>query len=293
MRKSFFAFLYAALPALAFLTACDPVEPKTRLDFVAGTNLTSGNRTLPGGEIITTSLFARSTSASNKLKRIIISRTYDTLINNPVVYLDSAFDAEEFGMSFVIGTRSFQNGKVRSKEYWDFTLLDEQGGEYRKQYTLVTTFNNPNPNLNTFSSYYYNRNAWENIRYVATKGGLAFPAYMGRNHTGLQPDLDFYFGEDPRLALHLNGLNGTLFRSTGLTAADFNAVANATHLKNQYDNAQAEADRQRVAPNSVIAFKTGQGKVGLIQFGAFEIARDTLSKENVLRRVPYNVKVEK
>jgi hypothetical protein len=293
MLKSFFAFLCASLLALALITACDPVEPKTRLDFVAGANLTSGNRTLPGGEVITTSLFARSASPSNKLKQLQIFRTFDTLIKAPVLYLDTTFDSEEFGMTFVMGTRGFQGAKVRSKEFWTFKLLDEQGIEYQKQYMLTTTFANTNPNLNAFSSAYFNRSARENIRYVAADSGLTFPAYSSQNQN-LQAGMDFFFGEGPQLTLTLSSLNGTQLRSTAISAADFNAVANAGHLQAQYDAAQAESQHLSVVPpNSVVAFKTGQGKIGLLQVGTFEIARDTLTKESTLRRVPFNVKIQK
>jgi hypothetical protein len=293
MLKSFTSFLFSLLSALVLLTACDAPEPKTRVDFVAGNNLTSGNRTIPGGEIVTTSLFARSTSANNKLKRFIISRVYDTTSNQPVVYLDSTFDAEEFGMTFVFGSRSFQNGQARAKEYWNFKVVDDKGMEYQKQYTLVTTFNNTNPNLNSFSSSYFHRNARENLRYAATNGGLAYPGYIGQ-HPDLKKDLDFHFWEDPRLTLNLSGLNGTVFKATSLTPADFTAVATANNLLTRYNEAGPEADQQpAVQPNSVIAFKTGQGKIGLIQIGPFEIARDSLKKENILRRVPYQVKVRK
>ncbi|MGV3640859.1 MAG: hypothetical protein ACO1NZ_10090 [Adhaeribacter sp.] len=293
MLKSFFAFLCAGLPALALITACEPVEPKTRLDFVAGTSLTSGNRTLPGGEVITTSLFARSASPGSKLKQLQIFRTFDTLIKSPELYLDTTFDSEEFGMTFVMGTRGFQNSKLKSKEFWTFTLIDEQGTQYQKQFMLTTTFANTNPNLNAFSSTYFNRSARENISHVAADSGLAFPAYSSQNQK-LQAGMDFFFGEAPGLTLTLSSLNGTQLRSTALSAGDFNAVANAGHLKTQYDNAQAEAEHLSVVPaNSVVAFKTGQGKIGLIQVGNFEIARDTLTRQNILRRVPFNVKIQK
>ncbi|MGV3503759.1 MAG: hypothetical protein ACO1O1_08625 [Adhaeribacter sp.] len=293
MFKSFFAFLGAGLLALSLITACEPLEPKTRLDFVAGTTLTSGNRTLPGGEVITTSLFARSASPSNKLKQLQIFRTFDTLIKSPVLYLDTTFDSEEFGMTFVMGTRGFQNAKTRSKEFWTFTLIDQQGSKYEKQYMLTTNFSNTNPNLNAFSSAYFNRSARENIRYVAADSGLAFPAYSSQNQR-LQAGMDFFFGEGPQLALTLSSLNGTQLRSTAMSVADFNAVANATHLQNQYNGAQAETQHLSVVPpNSVVAFKTGQGKIGLLQVGPFEIARDTLTKESILRRVPFNVKIQK
>lgn len=294
MFKSFSSFLLSGLTGLALLTACDAPAPKTRLDFVAGNSLTSGDRTIPGGEIVTTSLFARSASANNKLKRFIVSRVYDTTSNEPVVYLDSTFDAEEFGMTFVIGSRSFQNGQARGKEYWNFKIVDQQGTEYQKQYTLVTTFSNANQNLNSFSSYYFHRNARENLRYVATNGGLAYPGYVGR-HPDFQNEMDFHFEEEPRLTLNLFGLNGTVFKATSLTPADFSAVATATNLSDHYNAAAgAEADQQpAVQPSSVIAFKTGQGKIGLIQIGPFEMARDSLKQENILRRVPYQVKVRK
>jgi hypothetical protein len=107
--------------------------------------------------------------------------------------------------------------------------------------------------------------------------------------------MDFHFGEGPQLTLNLFGLNGTVFKATSLTPADFTAVATATNLSTHYNDASSEeADQQpAVQPNSIIAFKTGQGKIGLIQIGPFEIARDSLKKENILRRVPYQVKVRK
>jgi hypothetical protein len=294
MFKYFYSFLLTGLSGLALLTGCDDPEPKTRLDFVAGTALTSGNGTVAGGEIITTSLFARSASASNNLKKFIVSRVYDTLINTPVVFLDSTFDAGEFGMTFVFGSRPFQNGQTRGKEYWNFKIIDAQGKEYQKQYTLVTTFNNTNPNFNSFTSSYFYRNARENIRYVATSNGLAYPGYVSQNNPGLQADLDFYFGHEPPLTVNLSALNGTRFKATNLTATEFNGVNTAANLSGYYENAGAETDRQpAVRPNSVIAFKTGKGKVGLIQIGTFEIARDSLKHANVLRRVPFNVKVRK
>jgi hypothetical protein len=293
MFKSFGSFFLSGCCSLAFLTACDAPEPKTRLDFVAGTTLTSGNKTVAGGEIITTSVFGRSASGTNNFKRFIVSRVYDTTSNTPVVFLDSTLDAGEFGMTFVFGSRSFNNGQTRGKEYWNFKLIDAQGQEYQKQYVLVTTFNNANPNFNSFSSFYFNRNNRENIRYVATTGGLAYPGYINQN-PAFQANLDFHFEEAPKLTLNVSGLNGTTFKATTLTAADFTAATTATLLNNHYDNAGTESAPQlALQPNSVVAFKTGKDKVGLIQIGTFEVARDSLKREDVLQRVPYSVKIRK
>lgn len=287
MLKPFYAFL---LPALAMLAACEAPEPKTRLDFVAGTGLTSESRTIAAGEIITTSLFARSPSADNKLKQFIVSRIYDTLTNSPVVQLDTTFTAGEFGMTLVFGSRGVNNQQPKGKEYWNFKLIDEKGQEYQKQYVLTTTYPNYNQPINSFSSYYFNRNARENIRYYSTKEGLGFPAYIGRNH----PDADFYFEEGPQLTLNLQALNGTTFRATTLTPAQFSATSTASTLTTFYNNAGPDTDSQPgLRKDNIIAFKTGQDKIGLIQIGTFEVGRDSLQKVNILRRVPFQVKVRK
>jgi hypothetical protein len=291
MFKSFYTFLLATL---ALLAACDAPEPKTRLDFVAGTGLTSESKAITAGEIITTSLFVRTASANNKLKRFVISQVYDTTINSPVVYLDTTFDAEEFGMTFVFGSRGVNNLKPKGKEYWNFKVIDEQGQEYQKQYILTSNFPNFDQPFNSFSSSYFHRNARENIRYFSTEQGKGFPGYIGRDHPFLQAEADFHFEEGPQLTLNLLALNGTKFKATNLSPAEFSAVATANNLTAHYDNAGAETESQpAVQKDAVIAFKTGQGKVGLIQIGTFEIARDTINKVNILRRAPYQVKVRK
>ena len=293
MFKSLYSFLVATL---ALLAACDAPEPKTRLDFVAGSGLTSESKTITAGEIITTSLFARSASADNNLKRFVVSRVYDTTTNSPVVYLDTTFEASEFGMTFVFGSRGVNDVKPKGKEYWNFTVIDAQGQEYRKQYTLTSNFPNFNQPFNTFSSYYFHRNARENIQYFSTKEGLGFPAYIGRSHPTLQAEADFRFEEGPGLTLNLLALNGTKFKATNLSPAEFSAVGTANNLTTHYENASAgpETDSQAaVQKDDIIAFKTGQGSVGLIQIGTFEIARDSLRQVNILRRAPYQVKVRK
>jgi hypothetical protein len=288
MLKSFYSFL---LPALVLLAACDAPEPKTRLDFVAGTGLTAESKTVTAGEIISTSVFARTADANNKLKRFVVSRVYDSIINSPVTYLDTSFTTEEFGMTFVFGSRGADSLRARGKEYWTFTIADEQGQQYQKQYTLTNNFPNVNQPFNSFTSYFFHRNARENIRYFSTKNGLGFPGYIGR----AQATTDFRFEEGPELTLHVYGVNGTKLKATNLTPANFSAVATAATLTTQYNEAAgAETDSQlSLRKDHIIAFKTGSGKTGLIQIGTPEISRDSLQHTNILRRVPYSVKVRK
>lgn len=291
MFKSFYSLFFFGL---VFLTACEAPEPGTRLDFVAGDNLTSQSGTITAGEIITSSLYARSASSNNQLTRFVVSRIYDTTSNAPLVYLDTTFKAQEYGMTFVFGSRGVNGSNQTGREYWQFTVIDEQGKEYQKQYTLQANYPNARQPINTFSSYYFHRNSRENIRYFSTRQGIGFPGYIGRAHPILKSEPDFYFEEGPQLTLTLSGVNGTKLKATALTPADFTNAATPSSLTNYYDQAGVETDTQSgLRKDDVVAFKTGPGKTGLILIKTFETARDTLRHVNILRRAPYDVKVRK
>ena len=139
--------LFICLPALALLAACAKTDAPVRLDFVGGTGLTSGSRTVAAGDTLVTHAYA--VGNDQPLKRLHIEVTYEpgpAPILYPVptnsfkpenapkaftlIYLDSILPVSRTGADSIKQTL-FANGLMArttsGKETWTYTVTDVSG----------------------------------------------------------------------------------------------------------------------------------------------------------------------
>jgi hypothetical protein len=290
MNKSFFTFALFTWGILVWLTSCgnDP-EPRPGLRFAAGNNLITSNQKATGSQVYSSSLFAQ-TSSDNPFTRFRITRTYDG--KDSITYLDSTFNATEFGLYFTFGTRG-----LSGKETWRFVITDQNNKEYSRRFTLETiSANTTTKPLNTFTSYFYKKSALENLQYISLRDGTVYPGFVGRNNPQVKPYVDFYFDQNASKAISVNAVAtaGTQFKPTTLTPEAFAEVATVENLQNAYtgNSGTPVAAVPNLRKNQVIAFKTNS-RTGLIRINALNKVYDLGKKDSVLVRMNYDVKAEK
>ena len=280
------------LTSIIFLMSCEAPEPNTRLDFASGNSLTTSKRTVPAGELITSSLYARTASADVKFKRITITYDYDSS-GTAVTYLDSVLNSSDFGLYFTFSARG-----VAGTETWNFTITDDKDSTYTKNYTLTTTSDNNQRAFNLFSTAFYKQTPFRNLQYFAAKYGTVYPGYVARQSTTLKPDVDFFFEiDDPQqntLSVRAPESNITTFKTTALTRTEFDQVASVAALTDVYNTGAVVATNRidNLKKDQVIAFKTATSKIGLIRLDSMQVLTDKTNNTRYYR-MPYLVKVEK
>ncbi|PIQ22541.1 MAG: hypothetical protein COW65_02590 [Cytophagales bacterium CG18_big_fil_WC_8_21_14_2_50_42_9] len=303
MFKSFFSGWFPFITGFVLLTSCssDP-EPRNRFDFAAGSSYTSGNRTnVTAGEILSTSLYAETASSDATFTRLKITCNYDTTVSiegkPTVTFLDSVLNKSNLAMVFTTGTRGRQAGL----EYWTFTLEDSQGKTYTKNYRIVTT--KTDAVYQAYSSVFYHKTALENIKYFSTNNGLAFPGYIGRQKS-IQDSTDFYFQIDnpDNNAFSLRSSESpdqktkTTFRTTNLTTDEFNSIATVAAITEAYTNNTAtevfRIDKSKADSAQVIAFKTGNAKIGVMRMDTMQVLPATNGGTKTYRML-YSIKMQK
>jgi len=298
-------FLFC-LSSLVLLASCnnDP-EPRNRFDFAAGTSYTSGNRSITVGEILSTSLYAETASANTKFTKLTITCNYDTSISitgkPTITYLDSALNSSNLAMVFTIGSRGRAPATQTSgREYWTFTLADDQQKTYVKKYRLVST--NTPAAFQTYSSVFYHKSALENIRYFSTINGIAYPGYIGRREA-LKDTVDFFF-QIHNLTENTFSLRSTedkkknlktSFRPTSLTTEQFNALNTVTAITGVYSASNAadvsQITKSKADPIQIVAFKTARNKYGVMRLDTLQVLPAGISGVKTLR-MPYSIKMQ-
>jgi hypothetical protein len=299
-------FLFC-LSSLVLLTSCDnDPEPRNRFDFAAGTNYTSGNRNITPGEIISTSLYAETASANTKFTKLTITCNYDTsasITGKPsITYLDSALNSSILAMVFTIGSRGRAPAtQTSNREYWTFTLEDDQQKKYEKKYRLVST--NTVPAFQTYSSVFYHKSALENIKYFSTTNGMAYPGYIGRQNA-FKDTVDFFFQVDD-LAQNTFSLRSTedknkklktTFRPTSLTTEQFTALNTVAAITETYSsvnpaNERSQITKSKADPVQIVAFKTARNKFGVMRLDTLQVLPAGISGVKTLR-MPYSIKMQ-
>lgn len=285
------SFIYLALIGSLFvLTSCggEP-EPRTRLLFAAGNGLVSQSQSVPGGNILSTSIFAEA-GTGNALKNFKITCNYDG--TDSLTYLDSTLQASEFGLYFTFATRN-----LPGKETWAFTVTDEKNVVYSRKYTLTTTSTNiPKQPIYIYNSFFYQKSALENLQYFSLKDGTAYPGYASRNNPEIKPKVDFFFNQNPdkNISLYAVPEAGTRFKTTTLSPAEFSDIRTLEALTPVFANSSAApvTTLPSMQKNQLIAFKTNS-KTGVIRIVAVDKAFDMLKNDSVLVRMRYEVKTEK
>lgn len=295
MLKFLCSFFTIVVVACLLLSCDNAPEPNTRLEFATGNNLTLGNRTVTAGEIISTSLYARTASAAIKFKKFVITCNYDSSATNTVTYLDSALNVSDFGLYFTFGTRG-----LAGTETWQFTITDDRDSTYTKSFTLRTTTENAKQPFYTFSSLFYKQSGFRNLQYFSTRDGIVYPGYVALNdQAAIKPKIDFYFEiDDPNqntFSLRTGPVNNTLFKTTTLTPTQFTQITNVTALRETYNlNTTPETtliSKSKADDPQVIAFKTAANKIGLLRLDTLQVLTDKINNTKYYR-MPYGVKVE-
>ncbi|MGV3588278.1 MAG: hypothetical protein ACO1OF_14830 [Adhaeribacter sp.] len=289
MRPQSVLLSYLLSLCVLLFTSCDSPEPRTRLLFAAGNGLITGNQSVTGGNIVSTSVYAE-TGSGNTLKNFKITRIYDD--KDSLTYLDSTLNVPEFGLFFTFATRS-----LNGKETWRFTVTDEKSNVYERKYTLTTTSSNAaRQPFYTYSSYFYQKSAVENLRYFSLADGTTYPGYAGRDNPAIKNKVDFYFIQQADKSISLQAVPGTgiRFRTTPLTPADFSDIRTEEALTNVYANSSATPTEvlPHLSKNQLIAFRNNT-KTGVIRIAGFDKAFDAEKNDSVLVRMRYEVKTQK
>jgi hypothetical protein len=289
--RSFFIIGYS-LAVFILFTACDNApEPKTRFEFATGQNLTTTNRSVTGGEIIFTSLYARTASSGNKFKKFTISCDYDSS-GTPTIYLDSTLNVSDFGIFYTFGTRG-----LTGTENWTFSIKDDRDSVYTKKFTLTTTSANKNSPFYTFTSLFYKQSAFRSLQYFSAQDGMVYPGYLALHEPALKPKINFFFDTENPQAIYPKVQtapgSSTTFQATALTPKEFNDITNVPALTEKYNlNNPGATSLNNLKKGQVVAFKTTANKIGLILLDSMQVL--TNQEDNTkYYRMPYTVKVEK
>ena len=288
LQPAFFLLLFSYMAFL--LAGCDAPEPRTRLLFSTGNGLIAGNQSVTGGSIVSTSVYAE-TGSGNALKNFRITCIYDDA-KDSLTYLDSTLNAQEFGLFFTFATRN-----LPGKETWAFTVSDEKNAVYRRKFTLTTTSTNiPRQPFYSYTSYFYQKSAVENLQYFSLADGTAYPGYAGRNNPAIKPKVNFYFNQqaDKSISLHAVSGTGIRFRTTPLTPAEFSDIRTEEALTAVFANSSATSTEvlPGLSKNQLIAFQINN-KSGVIRIAGFDKAFDAELNDSVLVRMRYEVKTQK
>ena len=294
-------FLFC-LSSLLLLAGCEnEPEPRNRFDFAAGASYTSGNRSITAGEILSTSLYAETASGNTKFTKLTITCNYDTTVSisgkPTITYLDSALNTSNLAMVFTVGSRGRASGnQISGREYWTFTLEDDQKKTYVKKYRLVSS--HPAAGFQTYSSVFYHKSALENIRYFSTTTGVAYPGYLGRN--AFKDSVDFFFQIDNlsqnAFSLRSSENRKTTFRPTSLTTEQFTALNTASAIAEAFTAANPAAEvsqipKSKTDPVQIVAFKTARNKIGVMRLDTLQVLPAGLSGIKTLR-MPYSIKMQ-
>lgn len=291
-----------AIASLGFMTSCgddDEIEPEERptIEFIGGTGFTSGDKSVPAGEQITTKVVARSGQSDTNLERFTIK--VSTNGATPATLFDTT---DLKGESFEY-TASFFTQGVAGTSVYTYTIEDNKGRTSDNSYTITTTSTSTGP-LNTFSTQLlgsYNNAA---PGFFATSTGTRYFRNTAINNQGAI-DFVYFYGasnqatlaapNDPDAntisELKLNTWttkNATTFKRTALTPQGFTAIADVNALQVAYNSGTDTTPTSRanmLAVGQVIAFKTQAGKRGLIHVKALTPGAD--------QSITIDVKVEK
>lgn len=285
------ALLLVLVSFVAWLTGgcTNAPEPRTRLLFATGNGLITSNQTISGGTIVSTSVYAEA-GAGKTLQNFKITCTYNN--TETFTYLDSTLSSQEFGLFFTFSTRS-----LPGTETWAFTVTDAENNVYSRQYTLTTTSNNiPRQPFYSYTGYFYESSAVENLRYVSLADGTIYPGYAGRLNPAIRSKVNFYFHQQPDKNVSLQAVPGTdiRFKTSALSPADFSDIRTEEALTSVYasSNAVPAQGLPGLKKNQVIAFNTPV-KTGLIRIVSFDKAFDAQLKDSVLVRMRYEIKTQK
>src|SRR5688572_2292166 len=141
-----------AISSLGFLASCgddsdDPIPNENpSIEFIGGSNFTSGDKSVAAGTEITTKVTAKSSTETGKnLERFQIQVQFDNGI--VTTFLDSTgLKGESFEYTSTVPTRG-----IAGTEKWIYTITDNAGKSASQSYTITTTSTNTGA-LNTFST---------------------------------------------------------------------------------------------------------------------------------------------
>ncbi len=278
MKKLFVLSLTVLLTASLFFTSCtddtDPTDLPPSISFVTGSNYISGDATLEVSEPFTVKVLAEANATSNarietlKITRVFDLQSWDTTltVNQTTFSLEVNFIAASAAgverITFEITDKDGEKASVKM----DITTEETVNPIAYKTFTMKILGSYQSATGSSFAS--IDGNVYTMAQAFANQASIDFLYWWGgtTNATIGAPDDDnanvVYTGA--------NGLpnwttkNATRFKTTALTAAEFDAISDGAPL---IANATG-ADQTRIGSlvvGNVIAFKTVTNKEGLIK----------------------------
>ena len=276
-----------AVSSLGFLVSCgndDEVEPAKNptLEFIGDTGLTSGDRSVPAGEEITTKVTAGSGESGTNLERFTIK------VATNGATAATLFDTTGLtGESFKYTAKFFTQG-VAGTSVYTYSIVDNKGRTTDKSYTITTTSANTGAAINTFSTQLFGSFNNPNPSFFATSTGTRFyrntaPAnaskidfvyfYGATNQATIAAPNDNSFGTGAGQISTLGvqnwtKRNATTFKETALSATAFDAISTDAQIVAAYSggtNTTVTSRATMLTAGKVLAFKTEAGKQGLIK----------------------------
>ncbi len=290
---------YLALVCL--LPGCGKTNGPVRLDLVGASNLTSSDRTVGAADTVATRLFAESSGAGQSLRRLTVT-VAATPTRRPFLYPAalSAFKLADvpadtlqtlLDSTLALGTRSlaFQTTltarATAGTERFEFRVTDSDGNTATRAYRLTVRRPDSLAAVQTYTLLARPGRRAAARPYVALRTGQLLPASAGRpalpqNHR-LIDLVVVETAADVRLAApnvpalialpdrwpnpRATRLHPTPFDNAGFgnpsTAAQFQSIFDTTA---PYATS-VESYTDALAKGNVIAFKTADGRYGLIQ----------------------------
>jgi|SRR5688572_3121622 len=276
-----------AIASLGFLTSCgddEEIEPEERptIEFIGGSGFTSGDRTVPAGEEITTKVTAKSGQSDTNLERFTIK----VAVNGATAA--TLFDTTDLkGESFEYTARFFTQG-VAGTSVFTYTIEDNKGRTTDKSYTITTTSTNTGAAINTFSTQLFGSFNNPNPSFFATSTGTRYYRntapqnaskidfvyfYGATNAATIAAPSDNSFGTGANqissLGVHnWSTRNATNFKTVALTATGFDAITTDAGITSAYaagTNTNPATRASSLTPGTVMGFKTAAGKEGLLK----------------------------
>ncbi|SNC77205.1 hypothetical protein SAMN06265337_3787 [Hymenobacter gelipurpurascens] len=284
------------------LAACQPeLNPGPRVDFVASSRFTTGNRRLTTpGDTVATRIYGQAQGGDSHLTQLKITATYQPVPEGIIypqsgyeegkqptlelIYLDTLLPTtpaltKEFAFQSVQPART-----TAGTEVWKYEFRDNENrtGSRSFQLRLGRT-----DSLITYHSYTIGlqaplANSQMRRSFLALRSGLALPKFTVRRNVEAQQLIDLLYIPDaatgPGLATPSNqrvvDLKAwptkriTRIRSTTLTDATFATFTTTEQLVSAFNAGTVFPSDStytgRVTKNQVIAFRTPEGKSGAI-----------------------------
>lgn len=278
--------MFLGFVGMATISSCTPEENddvKPSMTFSTDNDGITNNKSVVEGE----SLFFKISAVQNPTtKKSLQSLTIKSITDN-TAHIDTVItiNAESY-----LGSFTFYAPPAPQVEKFTFTLTDKAGETSTKVITITATpAVNPNPITShidiimlgaqtngTYGSYLdaNTGTVYKQIQSIPNSAAIDMIYFYGTN-ASLNNNATLASPKDATvnggtgnlaMAVGMNPQNDTKFAATTITAAQFDAMTNDADFP---ATVTAGTKANNLAADDVIAFKTADGKIGLIKIKAF------------------------